>query len=165
MASQTPKTRYTTAQILIHWLTLILIVGAFFTHEAMEEIVRQLSRGAATIEPGTPTPHTVMGAIVLVLTLVRIVLRITKGAPPEPAGQSRLITVAAHAGHGVLYLLLIALPASGIAAWFGGIEAAGRAHGVLFTAMLVVVLGHAAMALFHQFVLKDGLISRMSPHG
>jgi len=28
-------------------------------------------------------------------------------------------------------------------------------------AMMILALGHAAMALFHQYVLKDGLLLKM----
>jgi cytochrome b561 len=36
-------------------------------------------------------------------------------------------------------------------------------HEFLFYAMLVVALAHVAAALYHHFVLKDGVLRRMLP--
>ena len=102
-----------------------------------------------------------IGIAVLVLTGVRLALRLTRGAPPAPAGQSRLVTLAAGAVHGALYLLLLALPLSGMAVWVGGLHDLGDLHEGLFVLLLVLVAGHAGAALVHHYVLKDNLLARM----
>ena len=161
MITATPK--YARAQVALHWLTLLLLLGSFVSHEWMKIAWRAITREGVvdlSIDIGTRV-HVIIGISVLVLTLIRIVLRVTKGAPPPVAGQAPLITVASAIVHGLLYLVLLALPMTGMAAWFGLIETAADVHEVLFTTGLVLVAAHVLAALFHQFVIKDNLLSRM----
>ncbi len=58
--------------------------------------------------------------------------------------------------------VLIALPASGALAWFLSIRELGDVHEVLFNLGMALVGLHTAAALFHHYVLKDGLIGRMT---
>jgi cytochrome b561 len=154
--------RYARAQIIVHWVTLILLLGSFVSHEAMKDAWRLIRRGAEDFNPDIGVrAHVIIGVLVLVMTLLRIVLRIRMGAPAQPEGQHPLITIAAAAVHGLLYLLLLALPITGMAAWFGGITDLGEAHEVLFNVTLALVAAHVVAALFHQFVIKDNLIARM----
>ena len=41
----------------------------------------------------------------------------------------------------------------------------GEVHGLAANVLMVAVLGHALMALYHQYVLKDGLLRRMMRAG
>lgn len=160
MATSTGK--YSRAQIILHWTTLVLLLVSFFSHEAMKDAWRALRRGTEGFEPGIGVPvHVWIGVAILVLTLIRLVLRLTQGAPAPVPGQPRLATLAAAALHGALYLLLLAIPASGIAAWFLGVTDAGDMHEVFFNIAWVLVAGHVLMALYHQFVMKDNLIARV----
>ena len=54
-----------------------------------------------------------------------------------------------------------AVPAAGMAAWFGGVGLAAEAHEVMFNLLFALVLAHVGAALIHQFVFKDHLIARM----
>jgi len=74
----------------------------------------------------------------------------------DPA--SRALAKAAHVG---LYALMILMPLSGSMAWFGGVDLAAQGHNVLKIVLLALVALHVLGALYHQFVLKDGLINRM----
>lgn len=156
-----PTLTYSRAQIVLHWATLLLLIAAFVTHDAMKDALRALERAGADAAAAGPQPHAMIGIAVLVLTGVRLALRLTRGAPPAPAGQSRLVTLAAGAVHGALYLLLLALPLSGMAVWVGGLHDLGDLHEGLFVLLLVLVAGHAAAALVHHYVLKDNLLARM----
>ena len=64
----------------------------------------------------------------------------------------------AKAAHVGLYALMILMPLSGSMAWFGGVDLAAQGHNVLRIALVAV---HVVGALYHHFVLKDGLINRM----
>ena len=64
-------------------------------------------------------------------------------------------------GHRLLYVLMLAVPALGAAAWYGGIEDAGEVHELAGNALMIVALGHAAVALWHQYVRRDGTLTRM----
>lgn len=147
---------YSRAQIALHWLTAIGVLTAWFTHEAMEEIARSIWRAGGT---PVPTVHTISGFLVLVMVLARLWLRRRHGAPaPEGSDTMR---AAAVWGHRALYALLIAVPLAGILSWFGGIRDLGEVHGVLGNALLLVALGHAAVALWHHYGRKDGTLMRM----
>lgn len=109
--------------------------------------------------------HVIGGVLVLAFALWRIVLRMKRGAPPAPETEPELLRRAAHWGHMALYALMVLVPLSGMAAWGGGIMAAGEVHETLKTALVVLILGHVAAALRHQFWLKDNLLARMKRPG
>lgn len=158
----TDQSRYSLAQRVIHWLTLVLFLASFVSHEAMKDAWRVVRQGATEFTPDVGVRvHVIVGIVILGLSVLRIILRLTKGAPAQPAGQSRLITVAAAAVHGLLYLVILALPLSGMGAWFGMITDLGEVHEVLFNLGLVLLAAHVGAALLHQFVIKDNLIRRM----
>jgi cytochrome b561 len=98
--------------------------------------------------------------------------------------MSHAARLAAHAGHGLLYLLMILVPLSGWlmssakgfqTVWFGLLpipdllgknqelaEALTQAHKALNLLFMALVLGHVAAAFKHQFLDRDGLLKRMS---
>lgn len=153
------RTGYTRLQIALHWIIALLIAGAFFTHENMGQALRdKIEAGVAGV--GTPTPHTILGMLALVFVLWRIVVRIRTGAP-EPHG-SPAVVAAATWGHRLLYLLMIAVPIGGFTAWAGGLRDVGDIHGLAGQLLVIVALGHAAAALWHHFVQKDGTLRRMT---
>ena len=45
------------------------------------------------------------------------------------------------------------------------VKATGDLHAVLANALLVVAGGHALVAIYHQFVIRDGLLARMTRPG
>ncbi|MBF9035604.1 cytochrome b [Rhodobacterales bacterium HKCCE2091] len=154
----TTKTGYSTVQIALHWLVAALIAAAWFTSDGMGHVLRQVEDGA---DPGGPYAHVLIGIAVLVLVLARLAARVTSGAPAPAAARGSLPHLAAVWGHRLLYVLMLAVPALGIATFFGGIHDAGDLHETLANLLMLVVLGHAAAGIFHQWVLKDGTLTRM----
>lgn len=67
-------------------------------------------------------------------------------------------------GHRLIYLLMIAVPLGGVATFFLGLDL-GDIHALAANVLMVVALGHAALALYHQYVVKDGLLRRMMKAG
>ena len=57
---------------------------------------------------------------------------------------------------------MIFLPVTGIATWFGGSALADTIHTTLKFPLLLLFLLHVLGALFQQFVLKTGLMQRMT---
>ena len=49
--------------------------------------------------------------------------------------------------------------------WFGGVEALARGHGFAGRLLMLLFLGHAAMALWHHYAKKDGTLRRMMRPG
>lgn len=148
--------RYTKTQITLHWLTALAVLVAWFTKDAMGDFAR--AAWNAGVAP-SPTPHTIAGALVVVMVLARLIIRARSGAP-EPLGHEHA-KLAAIWGHRVLYGLAVLVPALGAATWFGGFRDMSGFHELTAKALMIAALGHAAMAIFHQFVKKDGTLLRM----
>lgn len=156
--------RFTSTQIALHWLTALLILAQFLNDGAISRAFRATMRGAAEIPTSWLVPvHVFVGIAILVFTVWRVVLRLSRGAPPPPAEEPRALQIAAAATHGTLYLLLLLLPLTGFVAWFGGVGAAGGAHEILKTLLLVVIGLHVDGALYHRLILKSGVMERMLP--
>ncbi|MCX7644446.1 MAG: cytochrome b/b6 domain-containing protein [Rhodobacteraceae bacterium] len=158
--------RYSTAQIVLHWLIVALFAFNYIVSdpiaEAFEAFWEEGAAAARAAGPGLAAQaHVWVGIAVMVLMVVRLGLRSTRGAPP-PAGTGWLAR-AAHLGHLALYGLLLVIPMAGMVAWFQGEETAAEVHGVLVNLALAVIAVHTAAALYHHFVLKDGLLGRMRP--
>jgi cytochrome b561 len=157
--------RYSTSQIALHWLIVALVAVQFLTAEAMEQFFDK-AEDAGTLA-GFPVDsvaigHAVVGAAVFLLTLVRLGLRWSFGAQPAPENMAPLVRLAAGVTHAGLYVLLIALPVTGVAALYLNPEA-GDLHGVLKTVLLVLIAAHVAGAAVHAFVYRDGVLGRMLP--
>ncbi|MGC8202006.1 cytochrome b [Aliiroseovarius sp. PTFE2010] len=154
-------TRYSPLQTLIHWLIVILFTANYFVSDGMGRALR------TKLDGGTPDQfaasiHPPIGIAILALMVIRVALRLRMGAPDLPPTTSPTMAKAARAGHLAFYVLLFAIPISGMAAWGVGIREAGEVHEVLVNLTVILVVGHAAMALYHQLILKDGLMTRMS---
>lgn len=172
--------RYTITAIIFHWLIAVLIVGAFIMGLVMTDI------------PGiTPTKlkyyswHKWAGVTVLALAALRLLWRLTHRAPAYPASMPAWQKGAAHGLHGMLYLLMFAVPLSGYlytlsagipVVYFGLFElpiliAADPAlkpvlkgvHYWLNMGLAACVALHVAAALKHQFIDRDGVLKRMLP--
>lgn len=173
-------TRYHGGSIALHWLIAVLIGAAFILGEIMTDI------------PGlTPTKlkyfswHKWLGMTVFFLLWLRVVWKLTHPAPAMPAGMPRWQVIMAHAVHGLLYLLMITVPlsgwlyssAAGVPVVYLGVlplpdliaadpalkDSLKLVHNVQTKVMLVLVLAHIGAALKHQFIDRDGLLSRMLP--
>ncbi|MCB2111509.1 MAG: cytochrome b [Defluviimonas sp.] len=155
---------YSRAQIVLHWGVVLLLIASYVSHEAMKDSWRALRRGTEASGLGTAV-HVWVGVTILVLSLARLALRARYGAPALPEGGNPILDLVAKLTHVALYALIVLIPASGIAAWFGGLSAAGDAHELMFNLLVAVAGLHVAGALYHQFVLRDGLMDRMRKPG
>ena len=151
------RSGYSGLQIALHWLIAILIPLAWLSSEGAEEAWDAIEDGAAA--PAF-VPHVAFGLAILALVLVRLIVRLRRGVPEAPGVPGSLQVKAADWGHRLIYLLMIMVPLGGISIWFGGMDN-GDVHGLFANVLMLVVLGHALVALYHQYVVKDGLLRRM----
>ncbi len=102
---------YSISQIRLHWLVAVLVLAQFLNEDAIGAAWRAFRRGAAEI-PGGPLvlAHVWGGVAILGFVLWRITLRLTRGAPPLPPEEPRMLRIVAAATHGTLYLLLLLVP-------------------------------------------------------
>ena len=150
---------YSRMQIALHWIVALLIAAAFFTHEDMDRALRERIEQGLTGMDGA-TLHTIFGGMAFAFILWRIVVRLRRGAPEPEATGVQLAAVVW--GHRVLYLLMIVTPALGAAAWYGKLPDLGEVHEVAGQALVIIALGHAAVAVWHHVVQKDGTLKRMT---
>jgi superoxide oxidase len=166
---------YGTADLVLHWLAALLIVGVWTLGVAMDAFPRGPVRGTAL------STHMTLGLAVLTLSVLRILWRHRAPAPP-PEGPA-LLAVLARIGHGLLYLLTVAVPVLGLlwrwahqgkVALLGGVVLPapltlpdsrlwGEAHALAAYGLAALVAGHVVAGLFHHLVLRDGTLRRMVP--
>jgi len=173
------STHYTATAKSLHWLMALLIFGLLALGFYMSDL------------PLSPEKlqfyswHKWAGVSVFVLVWLRLVWRLTHRPPAFAASLSATQQTLAHLGHMALYLLMIAIPVSGWlmssakgvqTVWFGVLplpDLLGRdkalgaqladLHSALNIGLLVLIGGHAAVALFHHLVRKDDTLRRMLP--
>lgn len=171
--------RYTRTAVFLHWLVALGLIGTFALGFYMEGL--PLSPNKLKLYAW----HKWAGMTLLVLVVVRLAWRLSHPAPALPSGMTARDKFLAHAGHWLLYLLMLAIPVSGWlmssaqgfqVVWFGVVplpdlvtrnEGLGELfldiHVVLNYVMLVTVIGHIAAALQHHFIKKDDVLTRMLP--
>ncbi len=150
-------TGYSSAQIGLHWLIAGGVLFNYIVSDGMGRALRQNLAGQE-ITVDIAGLHVWAGVAVLALVGLRIMLRLVRGGPrQEPGAMGK----AASAAHGILYILMLAVPAAGAVAWFGGQSAAGEPHELLANILIAMAGLHALAALFHHYVMKDGTLRRM----
>ena len=154
------KNHFSRLQIWLHWTIALLIVIQLIFHEGMENAYKAVLDGKefSNFDAGI---HVVPGLLVLVLTLVRFVVRLRHGVPAPVDNANPTLNILAEFVHRFFYVMLLAVPLSGMATWGGGIREAAFWHWVFLVVLLATIAIHVAGALFHHFIKKDGLITRM----
>ncbi|WP_029076781.1 cytochrome b [Kaistia adipata] len=153
---------YSPLQVGLHWGIAALVLFQLLFGESMGEVQRATARGIAVsgTEAGLATAHYWVGIAILALVLLRLVLRLTLKVPAPLETAGRWAARLASAAHVAFYVLLVAVPVTGLLAVyaspsFGGIHELGKP-------LFIILIGlHAAAALYHQFWLRDGTLRRM----
>lgn len=161
-----------------HWLMALLIIGngalGLYMHE-LKPSMDKISIYAI---------HKSIGLTVLALFLLRLSWRWFDPRPrdlPMPQWQK----FAAHAAHGALYVLMLAMPLSGWLfnsahgnplQWFKLFNLPalvekdkpladffGDTHEILFWILVTILVAHVSGALMHHVVKRDNTLRRMLP--
>jgi cytochrome b561 len=179
MARSGRNDRYSGLAQALHWLTAILVLAAFIAAEGGSE-----SRVYSPERDGQRILHESLGLAVLALVVIRIVWRLLDRGPAT-APMPRWMTLASALTHGLLYLLLFAVPLTAVfGAWLEGhalntyLFAAipsplapshdlgawlTELHELLGDVIIWLAGLHAVAALFHHFVLRDKVLVAMLP--
>ena len=154
---------YSGTQIALHWIIAALIVAQVLLHEGMEVVYGFEQGGPAPTESESllATVHIACGIAVFVLALVRVVLRVRRGAPPPPQEEHRVLRLVAKATHFAFYAVILLMPLTGMLAWFGSVEEAAAVHAIGLPVILGLVFLHIVGALYHHFVLKTDVLRRI----
>jgi cytochrome b561 len=150
---------YSGIQIALHWLVAILILVAWLHGEGAEEAMEAVEDG------GTAgfVPHVAIGLAILALVVDPGSGAVGRGAP-LPGVPGSLAVKASGLGPSADLPSDDRRAAGRGRVFFLGLEV-GDVHGLAANVLMLVVLGHALMALYHQYVLKDGLLRRMMRAG
>jgi len=171
---------YSTTQRLLHWIMFGLIAAQYAVGSIMPHI------GKDTPDESWVNWHQSIGAAILFFVCVRLIMRMSHPVPLRDEGpkwQRQLASVT----HISIYALVLVISVLGWAAtgyrgWtvylFGLIplpalaakgtdwaHTAGDVHGILIYVLLVPLALHIGAAVYHQFVLRDRLLDRMSLGG
>jgi cytochrome b561 len=172
-------TSYNNTAKALHWLIVVLLVAQFAVAWTMPDVHRD------TKPIGLIAWHLSIGALILLLMAVRLGWRAVSVVPPAPADLPLLLRLLSRVTHCLLYAILIVLPvlgwinanARGWTVWFLGViplpalvsagsswgGEMGDVHMIVAWVLLGVAGLHVLGALYHQFVLRDGLLSRILP--
>ena len=157
------RTGYSATQIALHWVIAVLVVAQVVLHEGMHAAYGEARGGPAATESEQLMAdlHVAGGIAVFLLALLRVVLRLRRGAPPPPETERPALRFAARAVHFLFYAVILLMPLTGALAWFGGVEASAAVHRAGMLLILVLLLLHIAGALYHHFVLKTDVMRRI----
>jgi cytochrome b561 len=160
----------------LHWLMAAMILTMLAIGIAMVSSLSDYHDLLAVHRP--------LGILILVLVAIRLTVRLTRPAPHLPDDMPRLMKLAAHASHFLLYGLMFALPLVG----WGMLSAAGYPivlygpvhlppvlphsdalyallrplHTALAFLLFATFLAHLGAALAHAFIFRDGVFQTMA---
>jgi len=171
--------RYTKPAMLLHWLTAVLIIAAFFLGLTMVDI-----HGITPTKLKYYSWHKWMGVTVLLLAAIRVLWR-RANRPPPPLPGPAWQHLAADAVHYALYFLIFAVPVSGyFYTYAAGVPVVylglwqmpaviepnpelkpllKEVHYWLTMGMAAIVSAHILAALKHHFIDRDDVLKRMLP--
>jgi len=175
----TAQPRYSRVAILLHWTGALAIVAGASLGLTMTEL------------PFSPAKlryyawHKWIGITIFLLATMRLLWRASVPPPPFPASMRQAEVTAARVVHALLYVLMLAIPLSGwIYSSATGVSvsylnlvplpnlvAKDKAladtlltvHQALNALLAVTLLLHVGAAIKHQWIDRDGVMSRMLP--
>lgn len=177
-STTTPRfPRFAPTLVALHWLTLLLMIAVY----ALMELRGIYPRGSAE-RTAMAHWHFTLGLTVLVVTALRLVVRLATErpliVPPPPVWQEKVALVI----EVLLFGLLIGLPILGwltvnardVPASFWGLavpqllapdktlgDTLKEVHETLATVGYFLIGLHAAAALLHHYVQRDNTLGRM----
>jgi cytochrome b561 len=161
--------------VILHWLLAFMIIAALALGSLV--IVKIPNSSPQKIE--ALSHHMVGGTVILALMLLRLFVRNVSAHPPAATARHPALDLLAWASHRLLYITIFLMPISGIVMalqiglpdivffghgalpadfWAYPIRAV---HYVLSRLLMALIALHIAAALYHAFVLRDGLLGRM----
>ena len=184
--NQQPSSQYDFLSRVLHWLTAVVVTIAFVLGPG--GFGRLMRDG---IDPATRSDivwHESLGVLVFVLTVLRLAWVAVRPAAPQ-VQMASWMQLTSKLVHLALWLLLLALPATALLALgseahpltlLGGVRVDqlpmianssiakladwGDVHQFLGDAIMWIAGLHAAAAIYHHLILKDGVLSAMLPY-
>jgi len=162
---ESSPTSFSVLQRVLHWLTAALVLFNLLLPDGMNAWKRAVGQtGSATADQvASANIHAYVGIAILILVVARLLLRFTTGVPSSSSQEPMIFRVAAKLAHAALYILLISMPVTGIAAFYLGYAQAGDIHADILKVILWgLIIAHVLGALVHQFYWKTNVLRRMT---
>ncbi|MGY4106782.1 cytochrome b [Aeromonas encheleia] len=167
--------KYPSSLIVIHWLTLLLVATAYTSSG-------DPTRGASNMDFLIGQIHVLSGSLLFILVFLRLLVRYTRPLPAVTT-HAPWLTLAAKAGHGLLYFFMLLTPVAGWCklsskvTYFDAIlfnqpllahpgpllHQLGNFHQTIGNIFITLVGLHGAAALLHHYYFKDGTLKKMLP--
>jgi cytochrome b561 len=162
--------------IALHWLTGLLFIGVLGLGLYVEDLARSPEKFELL------ATHKSLGIIVFAIAVVRLLWRFKEGPISSIGVMPKWQAITAKGIHYLLLIATLSMPLSGIIMTIGGGRAleffgiqllaagekiewmSGLGHFVHVQSVNLIILAlllHVAGALKHQFIDKDGTLSRM----
>ena len=174
MSNESTPARYHPVHVVLHWLMFLLVVmilgvGKFFMPGVPVDNPQKVSMLQI---------HAYSGGLIAILLVIRLVFRFAVKRPAPADAGNPILNFTAKVVHFLLYLSLAGMAVSGLGifqmanlpAIFGGEVPYPQdfftylpriGHGLTSTFLLLLILVHFGAAMYHQFIRKDNLLSRM----
>jgi len=167
--------RYHPVLVTLHWLMGLLIIMML----ALGKLVTGPLDNADPAKIEALTGHMDVGVTIGMLLIFRVITRVRTQAPARATTGHAALDRIGVATHHLMYLVVAGMVLSGLgmglgAGLFGVVyggegtipldlsdRLAARTHGLISNVLLLLVALHVGAALYHQVVLRDGLLSRM----
>ena len=177
IAAGDDRTVYDTVSIVLHWLTAALVLTQFVLAETWDWFARPTHSTMVVL-------HMSFGIVLSAVVVIRIVWRMMPGHQAAPA-VTGWADIASRAVHFLLYAMLVAEAVLGFVLRWAGDESMSffglllpppfapfskaaqhlieELHELNGWAIIILAAGHTAAALYHHYVLRDPVLSRMLP--
>lgn len=188
MSAAASRGGYSAVSVTLHWLIALLIVGNLAGGFLMEGFLDSPDPAERQLGFQIVQLHKSSGLLVLVLSLIRLLVRLAEGFAPHPSHMTPTERLLARLTHWGFYVFMIAIPLAGwvmVSAsplgfptiWFGLFEwphlptgtdkelsgQAAEVHELLAFGAIGLLVLHVAAALKHHWFDRDEVLSRMLP--
>ncbi len=152
---------YSTLQVTLHWTIAALVIFQLVVNDAVQIAFDSRMDGSAMVATVMAIVHVSIGLSILGLSCLRLAVRLWRGVPPAPAGNSAIVHWLGSAAHLTLYVFIIGMPISGAIAWFGGSDVSAEIHELARLLLIPLIALHVAGALFEHMILRNDTLTRM----
>lgn len=169
----------------LHWIMVVLIavqatMGIIMVYEAPQPNLWAKFSDALAFY----SAHKLLGFVLLLLVILRLAVRLCRGAPPAEPTLTTWQRELSELVHAWLYFLLLLVPLLGwigtslypaltVFDWFAlpALTAPDRplsvpvfaAHKIAAFTLIALIGMHVSAALYHHFIRRDGVLGRMLP--
>ena len=179
MAFLNSKERYGTIAIALHWITFLVMAAMFASVELHENYPKgDPMRGLLMAW------HFQLGLAVLLLTIVRLVVKVKSADPEIKPALTHVQNLARKGAFLAMYLILLVMPIAGFigrtlagkVTYFFGIplpvllaenkdlaENIFDVHSLIGNTAYFLIAAHVLAGLYHHYFQKDNTLLRMLP--